>query len=87
VYNIPASTHNFAAGTELSSRELGKTSWNEVRYGGPCPPPGKPHHYNFTLYALDTPVILADRPTGAQLEALIAQHTLARARLTGLFGR
>jgi Raf kinase inhibitor-like YbhB/YbcL family protein len=87
VYNIPASTHNLVAGAKLRARQLGKTSWNELGYGGPCPPPGAPHHYNFTLYALDTPVLVLDRATGAQLEAAIAKHSIGRARITGLFGR
>lgn len=87
VYNIPASTHAFAAGIKLPANELGKTSWDEDGYGGPCPPPGAPHHYNFTLYALDSPSVDGQQLTGPQLEAAIARHTLARARLTGLFGR
>ncbi len=87
VYNVPASTQSFAAGVQLSNRELGKNSWGDVAYSGPCPPPGSPHHYNFTLYALDTPALTLDRPTGPQLEAAIAKHTLAHARLTGLFRR
>lgn len=87
VYNIPASTHALAAGAHVSQNELGTTSWGEAGYGGPCPPPGKPHRYVFTLYALDMPKITGERPTGPQLEALVADHTLARATLTGTFRR
>ena len=30
----------------------GHTDFGSHEYGGPCPPPGKPHHYHFRLYAL-----------------------------------
>lgn len=87
VYDIPATTHAFAAGAKLPDNELGHTSWGEDAYGGPCPPPGAPHHYNFTLYALDTASIGKQRLTGPQVEAAVAHHTLARTTLTGLFGK
>jgi Raf kinase inhibitor-like YbhB/YbcL family protein len=32
----------------------GMNDFKRVGYGGPCPPPGKPHRYYFKLYALDT---------------------------------
>lgn len=86
-YNIPANTHALAAGASLPQSESGKTSFDENAYGGPCPPPGKPHHYNFTLYALDVAKIPGDHLSGPQLEAAIARHTLARTTYTGLYGR
>lgn len=30
----------------------GKNSWDTIGYRGPQPPPGKPHRYRFTIYAL-----------------------------------
>ena len=30
-------------------------------YRGPAPPPGKPHHYTFTVYALDAPLDVEGR--------------------------
>jgi Raf kinase inhibitor-like YbhB/YbcL family protein len=87
VYNLPASTHNLTAGAKLPLNELGRTSWREDAYGGPCPPPGDPHHYNFTLYALDTASIGGSHPTGTQVETAVARHTLAKARLTGMYKR
>src|SRR3954451_7281041 len=32
----------------------GRNDFGAPGYRGPCPPPGKPHRYVFTIYALDT---------------------------------
>lgn len=53
-------------------------------YTGPCPPAGAPHHYVFTLYALDQQVTFSVPPSRAEIEALGA-HALATATLTGTF--
>jgi Raf kinase inhibitor-like YbhB/YbcL family protein len=85
VYNLPASTHELRAGAALADSQLGQTSFDENAYGGPCPPPGKPHHYVFTIYALDVPHVTGAHLTGPQLEAAIEKHTLAKTTLTGLY--
>lgn len=92
IYNLPAAPGGLAEGIS-SEEELtdgtrqGRNSWRRIGYGGPCPPPGKPHRYIFKLYALDVPLELApgaDKP--ALLEALEG-HVLAEARLLGTFQR
>lgn len=83
-FNIPSSTKALAENATLRDDQLGTTSWGEHPYGGPCPPPGKPHHYNTTVYALDIAKI-DGHPTGPQLEAAIAHHILAKATVTGLY--
>jgi Raf kinase inhibitor-like YbhB/YbcL family protein len=40
----------------------GINDFHRLGYGGPCPPPGKPHRYFFKLYALD---IMLDLKPGA----------------------
>jgi hypothetical protein len=76
VYNIPATADAIEAG---SARYSG--------YYGPCPPAGKVHHYNFTLYALDLDRIDANAPplNAKQLLARIQGHVLGQTTLTGLF--
>jgi Raf kinase inhibitor-like YbhB/YbcL family protein len=57
-------------------------------YDGPCPPWNDeiPHHYVFTLYALDVAKLGVDgRFTGPQVREAIKGHVLAEARLTGVY--
>ena len=58
-------------------------------YGGPCPPHGHgPHHYHFTLYALDIEHIDAStRAHCREIEDAAKAHALARAELIGLYAR
>src|SRR5687767_11405784 len=51
VWNIPPGeiiSENTTPGTE------GENNNHDTRYFGPCPPPGRLHHYHFRVYALDT---------------------------------
>src|SRR5262245_43384237 len=61
VYNLPATTKAIAEGAaDLPANTLqGVNDFKKRGYGGPCPPPGKPHRYFFKLYALDSDVDLA----------------------------
>ncbi|MCB1957175.1 MAG: YbhB/YbcL family Raf kinase inhibitor-like protein [Rhodocyclaceae bacterium] len=61
---------------------------NYFGYDGPCPPwnDALPHHYVFTLYALDVAALALDSAfTGQQLRQAIAGHVLGEARLTGRY--
>jgi Raf kinase inhibitor-like YbhB/YbcL family protein len=65
----------------------GKTSFGTIGYGGPCPPPGKVHHYLFKIYALDTALNLPPGLSKQQLLKAIEGHVLAQAQLVGLYKR
>jgi hypothetical protein len=65
----------------------GRNDFGDLGYGGPCPPPGSPHHYIFTLYALDAKLNLPVGATRARIEAAMQGHILAIGRLIGLFER
>lgn len=95
VYDIPATTTSLAAGAgdphkgQMPAGAVqARTDFGSAGYGGPCPPPGAPHHYHFRLYALK--VAKLDVPTDATA-ALIAfnvhAQSLASAELTGIYGR
>lgn len=92
LYNIPGEVRGLNAGaspggalpegTVQGANGSGKNS-----YTGPCPPKGgAPHHYNFTLYALDTQLSLPAGKSKSDVEKAIQGHVLAQAPLTGLFG-
>ncbi len=57
-------------------------------YDGPCPPwnDSIPHHYVFTLYALDVARLdVAGQFTGAEVRRAMAGHVLAEAAVTGVY--
>jgi Raf kinase inhibitor-like YbhB/YbcL family protein len=65
----------------------GVNDFKRIGYGGPCPPPGKPHRYFFKLYALDS---VPDLKPGAQkkdLEKAMQGHILAQGQLMGRYQR
>lgn len=65
----------------------GVDSFTRIGYGGPCPPPGKPHRYFFKLYALNEMLGLPPRVTTVELARAMEGHILGRAELIGLFER
>jgi Raf kinase inhibitor-like YbhB/YbcL family protein len=85
VYNLPASTHQLVEGAALPANEQGKSSFGSAGYGGPCPPPGKVHHYNFTIYALNVSTLRGGDFDGPALERAVKSHTIAKTTLTGLY--
>ena len=67
-----------------------KQSLNDFRrlgYGGPYPPPGKPHRYFFKLYALDALLDLKPSATKKDVEAAMKGHVLAEGQLIGTYQR
>ena len=65
----------------------GRNDFGRIGYGGPCPPRGRPHHYHFRVYALDTEL---DLPAGASrkdLERAMEGHIIQEGELVGLYER
>jgi Raf kinase inhibitor-like YbhB/YbcL family protein len=94
MFNIPGSTK--ALDENAGAKEpaaalgatLGHTDYGETQYGGPCPPPGPAHRYNFTAYALSAESLpLGEAATGALVEFFVGSQTLAKATITGTFAR
>jgi Raf kinase inhibitor-like YbhB/YbcL family protein len=56
-------------------------------YFGPCPPKGSPHHYRFTLYALDTSLDLTAGASKEQVLQAMEGHIIGQAQLVGLYQR
>ena len=92
VYNLAANTIKLDADvpktdTVPGGGEQGVNGLGAVGYLGPCPPPGKPHHYHFHLYALDTKLELKAGATADDVEQAAKGHMLAEADLVGIFER
>ncbi|HEX3550549.1 MAG TPA: YbhB/YbcL family Raf kinase inhibitor-like protein [Candidatus Elarobacter sp.] len=91
LYNIPPTTTSIAAGagTNPPSGTSGLTDYGSLGYGGPCPPVGDgPHHYHFTVSALDT--MLSGMPansTGAYVVFNMGGHVLAQGTYLGTYAR
>lgn len=92
IFNIPLNSRELPEAVptkpQLAGDALqGRSDFGSIGYGGPCPPPGKPHHYNFTLYALDK---LLELPTGTSKRKVLDAmpgHILAQAELVGIYQR
>ncbi len=90
-YNIPPHTTRIDAGVRQGSAMpgggvQGRNDFGQTGYGGPCPPPGSPHHYHFRLFALNGP-IAPQSATGRGLERAMQGHILASAEMVGTFER
>jgi Raf kinase inhibitor-like YbhB/YbcL family protein len=92
LYNLPANTRELPEGMEKQERLAtgalqGRNDFRRIGYGGPCPPPGKPHRYYFKLFALDTKLDLKAGATKPDLEHAMKGHILGEAELVGRYGR
>jgi hypothetical protein len=92
LYDLPAGTQSLPEGLPTQGQladgsRQGRNDFGEIGYGGPCPPGHSPHHYVFTLYALDGKLNLPVGATRAQVESAMQGHTLARGELIGLYQR
>ena len=93
--NIPATTVSLPQGVAADGKNVpegaaqGVTDFGAPGYGGPCPPKGdKPHHYNFTVYALKVDRLnLPPNATASLTGFLVNANALAKATLTGTYGR
>jgi len=65
----------------------GLNDFRHLGYGGPCPPPGKPHRYFFKLYAVDSVLNLQPGLRKQDVERAMEKHVLAEGRLMGTYQR
>ncbi|HEY3421977.1 MAG TPA: YbhB/YbcL family Raf kinase inhibitor-like protein [Methanocellaceae archaeon] len=92
IYNISASRTELPEGVtaEKIVKKGCSQALNDFRmagYGGPCPPPGKPHHYHFKLYALNTELDVPSGMPRSAIEAAMKGHVLAETEIIGLYKR
>jgi Raf kinase inhibitor-like YbhB/YbcL family protein len=98
MYGIAPDVHALPEGLKSDTPQLkepvaakqGKNSWPSgvtVGYRGPLPPPGKAHHYRFTLFALQKPLDLAPGATDQELVKAMGGYVLGEAKLVGTYER
>lgn len=98
VYKIPAAAKGLpaelpmdatlTAPAELAGTIQGLSGFRRAGYRGPAPPAGKPHHYTFTVYALDSVDLpLAEGLNRNQLMEAIKGHIIGQGSLVAIYER
>lgn len=96
LYNVPPDVSSLPEGVPNDAdpqvaagegTDQGLNDFGNLGYGGPCPPPGPAHRYNFILYALDETVDLDFGASRQQLLDAMRNHILGEARLAGTYAR
>jgi hypothetical protein len=91
VYDLPVDARELPEGVAKQEQpsngaRQGLNDFGKIGYGGPCPPPGKPHRYFFEFYALDSRLDLKAGANKGQVERAMKGHILAQAELIGKYG-
>ena len=87
VTDIPAGVTSLPQGGPLpDGARTWPTDYGYAGWGGPYPPPGPAHHYQFTVTALDVDRLdVPDDSTSANARLAASFHTLGTARLFATF--
>jgi len=90
-YNLPGNLTGLPEGAARTSGLLktnqGINDFRRIGYNGPCPPPGKAHHYHFQLFALDKRLRFDDPPRAAQVLSAARGHIIAQGELVPIYSR
>ncbi len=92
IYNIPASLAGLPGAVAKTDKvpgigTQGVNDFGRMGYDGPCPPPGRPHRYYFTLYAIDCELDLMPGLTKKNVLISLQGHILAQSQWMGTFQR
>jgi Raf kinase inhibitor-like YbhB/YbcL family protein len=90
LFNLPAEVRELSEDQPQGNRlangaAQGTNDFGKVGYGGPKPPPGKPHRYHFRLYALDQPLPLEPGTKRNEFLTALQGHVLGEVQLTGTY--
>jgi Raf kinase inhibitor-like YbhB/YbcL family protein len=91
LYNIPANVTRLPAG--IPREPVTPRGWQAVNdfgrvgWGGPCPPPGRPHRYVFRVYAVSAPVDITPGAPARRVLAELTRLAVACGELVGLYRR
>ena len=92
LFNVPSDQQALEEGVPTTAKLAngalqGTNDFGKIGYGGPAPPPGKPHRYFFKLYALDAVLPLPEGTTKSQLVNAMKGHVVDEGELMGTFQR
>src|SRR5437764_6899682 len=91
IYDLPPNAAKLSEAVpkqeQAASSTQGKNDFGKIGYGGPCPPPGKPHRYFFKLYALKTKLNLKPGVPRRDVENAMRGHVIGQAEVMGKYGR
>jgi Raf kinase inhibitor-like YbhB/YbcL family protein len=93
IFNMPAGTTELKSGAGDVSKDLAPkeavqsvTDFGKPGYGGPCPPPGAPHEYLITVYALKNRIDLDKNAPPAMVGFYLNSNLLAKASIV-MYGK
>lgn len=88
VYDIPSTVSQLQEDFQASGDiKEGQNDFGGVGYGGPCPPQGETHRYQFKIYALAVNGLgLANGATRDAVESAMQNEELGTGVLTGKYG-
>jgi Raf kinase inhibitor-like YbhB/YbcL family protein len=72
---------------DIAGTIQGLSGFKRAGYRGPAPPPGKPHHYTWTVYALDAELPLEQGLNRNQLMEAIKGHIIGQGSLVAIYER
>src|SRR5688500_17865200 len=97
VYKIPGTAKGLpaelpmdavlTAPADIAGTIQGLSGFKRTGYRGPAPPAGKPHHYTWTVYALDADLPLEPGLNRNQLMEAIKGHIIGQGSLVAIYER
>jgi Raf kinase inhibitor-like YbhB/YbcL family protein len=97
LYNLPPAATGVPEGISIDPQApmpkaiagaiQGVSGFRRPIYRGPAPPPGRPHHYHFVVYALDADLGLKPGLTRADLLAAVRGHVIGQGELVATYER
>ncbi|HET9705195.1 MAG TPA: YbhB/YbcL family Raf kinase inhibitor-like protein [Vicinamibacterales bacterium] len=97
VYKIPGTAKGLpaelpmdavlTAPADIAGTIQGLSGFKRTGYRGPAPPPGKPHHYTWTVYALDAELPLEQGLNRNQLMDAMKGHIIGQGSLVAIYER
>lgn len=93
VFNIPSTISELKSGAgDVTKKMLPKeaiqsiSDYGKTGYGGPCPPPGAPHQYLITVYALKSKIELDKNASPAMVGFYLNANMLTKASIV-MYGK